>query len=94
MMFSETYYVLRSQQDGQYLAARPDVEGDRYLLLFTEHFDALSYVNRFAEDYKAQISVESLATPSLKPLLQRWGYVGFALVRDPLLPRLEFLTAT
>lgn len=93
-MLSQTYYVLRSQQDGQYLAARPDAEGDRYLLMFTEHFDALSYVNRFAEDYKEQLTVESLATPSLKRLLQRWGYVGFALVRDPLLPRLEFLTAT
>ncbi|USR92345.1 hypothetical protein NEA10_06380 [Phormidium yuhuli AB48] len=93
-MLSQTYYVLRSQQDGQYLAARPDAEGDRYLLMFTEHFDALSYVNRFAEEYKEQLAVESLATPTLKTILQRWGYAGFALVRDPLLPRLEFLTAT
>ncbi|MCC5900047.1 MAG: hypothetical protein JJU32_19310 [Phormidium sp. BM_Day4_Bin.17] len=93
-MLSQTYYVLRSQQDGQYLAARPDAEGDRYLLMFTEHFDALSYVNRFAEDYKEKVAVESLATPTLKTILQRWGYVGFALVRDPLLPRLEFLKAT
>jgi hypothetical protein len=93
-MLSQTYYVLRSSQDGQYLAARPEADGDRFLLMFSEHHEALSYVNRFAEDYKDRLSVESQSIPALKMLLQRWGYAGFALVRDPLLPRLEFLRAT
>ena len=75
-MLSQTYYVLRSQQDGQYLAARPDAEGDRYLLMFTEHFDALSYVNRFAEEYKEQLAVESLATPTLKNYTSAVGICG------------------
>ena len=44
-MFSEIYYIVRSQADGRYLLAHPNPENSGYLLLFRENFDALSYLN-------------------------------------------------
>ncbi|MGC9502922.1 hypothetical protein [Baaleninema sp.] len=94
-MFSQTYYAIRSRKDGSYLSARPDPEGsDRFMLMFSEHFDALSYINKYAAEYKDQLAVESISPTQLKGVLQRWGYAGLAVVRDPLLPRVEFLRQT
>ncbi len=91
-MFSQTYYALRSRQDGSYLSARPDRDrADRFILVFAEHFDALAYINKYAEDYKDRVAVESIAPTQLKGIFQRWSYVGLAVVRDPLLPSIEFL---
>jgi hypothetical protein len=91
------YYLLRSQSDGKYLVAYPEAEeqGQKakgYLLVFTENFDALSYVNAHAPHLANRCGVESITPDRLKPLLQRWGYVGIGMVRDALLARIEFLT--
>ncbi len=48
-MFSEFYYLVRSQVDGRYLIAHPNPETSGYLLLFRENFDALSYLNTHAD---------------------------------------------
>ncbi len=91
-MFSQVYYIIRSRVDGKYLAAIPDPDGsDRYLLLFKEDFDALSYLNKYASDLKDRLQVESIPSSQLSPILQRWGYSGIGLVGDPLLPRIEFM---
>jgi hypothetical protein len=89
---SEVYYLVRSRSDGRYLAAHPNTdEAVGYLLLFREHFDALSYLNTHADGLADRFSVESLANSQIKDLLKRWGFQGVALVSDPLLPRVEFL---
>ena len=84
------YYLLRSQIDGKYVVAKDN--DNQYLLLFTEHFDALSYLNTHGIEIKDKFGVESLATSQLKPLIQRWGFYGIAVVQDPLLPKIEFFT--
>ena len=95
-MLSQTHYLIRSKQDGQYLAAQPqkdvEVEGEKrsYLLIFREHFDALGYLNKYAQDVADNFAVESVSSPQLKSLLQRWSYFGIALVEDPLIPRIKF----
>lgn len=95
-MFSQVYYLLRSQIDGSYVVAHPDVEGDRakagYLLMFREHFDALSYVNKHAADVVDRLAVESISGSQIKSLLNRWQFAGIGIVNDPLLPRVEFIT--
>ncbi len=92
-MFSQTYYVLRSKRDGQYLAARPrQEEGQGFLMLFAADHEALTYVNQHAATLADQFSVESVAGGQLKTLLSRWGYGGIGLVKDPLTPSVEFLT--
>jgi hypothetical protein len=95
-MFSQIYYLIRSKIDGQYLVARPTIVGSdeqkAYLLIFQEHFEALSYLNHHGAEIANQFGVESLAGNQLKNLLQRWGFHGIGLVKDPLLPRIEFLS--
>ncbi|MCU0565881.1 MAG: hypothetical protein MUF49_04720 [Oculatellaceae cyanobacterium Prado106] len=99
-MLSQVFYLLRSKADGQYLVARnrapqnpdePQKPDPGYLLLFQEHADALSYVNTHGAEVSDRFGVESLASTQLKNLLKRWGFVGIALVQDPLIPRVEFL---
>ncbi|MEB3887316.1 hypothetical protein [Lyngbya sp. CCY1209] len=91
-MFSQVYYLLRSKQDGQYVAAHPDPDKPQgYLLLFSEHFDALSYLNKHGEEVRDQFTVESIAGSQLKGILQRWGFGGVGMVKDPMIPRVEFL---
>lgn len=98
-MLSQTYYLLRSRQDGQYLVARPrSADGEvtntpGYLLLFREHADALGYLNAHAAEVADRFGVESLAGLQLAGLLKRWGFRGVGVVEDPLLPRVEFLQA-
>jgi hypothetical protein len=87
------YYLLRSQSDGKYVVAYPESDSPQgYLLVFSEHYDALSYVNTHAPDLANRCGVESIASNQLKPLLQRWGYVGIGIVKDALLAKIEFLS--
>lgn len=99
-MLSQVFYLIRSKTDGQYLVARPrlkaasDSELDSppsYLLLFKEHFDALSYLNAHGGELANQFVVESTPGNQLGALLQRWGFIGMGLVQDPLIPQIEFL---
>ncbi|MFH7027787.1 MAG: hypothetical protein ACHBN1_20915 [Heteroscytonema crispum UTEX LB 1556] len=92
-MLSQVYYLVRSKADGSYLAARPNSEGLGYLLLFREHFDALSYLNTHAAELANRFSVESLPGTQLGSLLKRWGFNGVGIVNDPLIPNIEFLQA-
>lgn len=101
-----TYYVLRSQQDGRYLTARlestateaPAQENTSppqfvsFLLLFQEHFEALSYLSAHAPDLRDRFGVEGISSRQLRSLLDRWGFAGVGIVRDPLVPQVEFLT--
>ncbi len=92
-MYSEIFYLIRSKLDGKYLVAHPKTkEGMGYLILFKEHFDALSYLNKYAEDVRDRFSVESLPGSQLKSLVKRWEFEGVGIVQDPLLPRIEFLS--
>ncbi|MEY3870848.1 MAG: hypothetical protein RLZZ338_4742 [Cyanobacteriota bacterium] len=91
-MYSEIFYLIRSKLDGKYLVAHPKTkDGMGYLILFKEHFDALSYLNKYAEDVRDRFSVESLPGSQLKSLVKRWEFEGVGIVQDPLLPQIEFL---
>lgn len=94
-MFSQTYYLILSRADGRYLVAKPNtihnsVEAS-YLLMFREHFDALSYLNTHGSDVVDRFAVESVSGTQLKNLLKRWGFAGVGIVQDPLVPQIEFL---
>lgn len=98
-MYSQVYYLIRSRIDGSYLAAYPDRADDEnrspengFVLLFQEHFDALSYLNKYAGELRDRFSVESLPGSQIAGVLDRWGYKGFGVVNDPLIPRIEFLS--
>lgn len=99
MVFSQTFYLLRSKSDGQYLVARPrpkDAEGAQqpdagFLLMFQEHYDALSYINTHGSEVADRFGVESIPGSQVGQILKRWGFNGIGLVQDPLLPRIEFL---
>ncbi len=99
-MYSQIHYLIRSKIDGSYIAAHPrennpDKPADSgYLLLFREHFDALTYMNKYAPDLKDRVAIESIPGSQLGAILNRWGFTGIGLVQDPLLPRVEFLTKT
>jgi hypothetical protein len=95
---SEIFYLIRSKTDGQYLVARPRLvdapEGESssgFLLLFKEHFDALSYLNTHGSDVAPRFAVESIPRDQVGSILKRWGFTGVGIVQDPLLPRVEFL---
>ncbi len=91
-MLSETYYLIRSKADGRYLAARPNEDdASTFVLLFREHYDALSYVNTHAGDLANRLGVETISGSNLKTVLQRWSFNGVGIVTDPLLPKIEFL---
>ncbi len=97
-MLSDIFYLIRSRADGQYLVARPRVAADPdappnsgFLLMFQEHADALSYLNTHGAGVADQFAVESIPGSQLKPLMGRWGFMGVGMVRDPLLPTIDFL---
>ena len=94
-MFSQTYYLILSRADGRYLVAKPNTGDDSaaasYLLMFREHFDALSYLNTHGSNIADRFAVESVSGTQLKNLLKRWGFTGVGIVQDPLLPQIEFL---
>ncbi|MGB3534765.1 MAG: hypothetical protein WBA13_14780 [Microcoleaceae cyanobacterium] len=91
-MFAQVYYLLLAKADGQYLTAHPDSDNSTaYLLLFHEQFEALSYLNKFAGDLASRFAVESVTGSQMKGILQRWGFGGIALIKDPILPEIEFM---
>ena len=94
-MFSQIHYVIRSTADGRYLAAHPEINSEKanpagYLLIFPQDFEALSYLNTHGADVANRFAVESVPGSQLKNLLKRWGFAGVGVVRDPLLPTIEF----
>lgn len=100
-MFSQTYYIVRSRADGSYLVAHPYKEerakegqpsDPSFLLLFREHFDALSYLNTHASGVADRFAVESIPGTQIDNLLKRWSFTGIGVVQDPLVPRIEFLS--
>ncbi len=92
-MFTKSYYLLRSTQDGQYLAAKPrnTEESKGFLMLFNQDYEALTYVNQHAAEVANRFAVESITGTQLKQMLERWGYEGIGVVKDPLVPDVEFL---
>ena len=94
-MFTQIYYLILSRADGRYLVAQPNPSsrdtGESYLLMFREHFDALSYLNAHGSDVADRFAVETVSGSQLKGLLQRWGFTGVGVVQDPLVPQIEFL---
>lgn len=107
-MFSQSYYLIRSRIDGSYLAAYPNQAEDEqsrlaspssgrspsdgYVLVFSEHSDVLMYLNKFAADVRDRFTTESLPGSQLASVLKRWGYKGVGMVKDPLLPSIDFLS--
>lgn len=93
----QVYYLLRSRADGSYLVARLNNDEEsaaktsNYLLMFNEHFDALSYLNTHGKDVSDRFAVESIAATQINNLMQRWGFQGVGIVQDPILPNIEFL---
>jgi hypothetical protein len=94
-MLTDIHYVVRSRKDGKYLVARlhnPATEQEnQHLLVFSENYDALSYLNTHAGELAAEFSVESLSGSQLKAVLKRWGFQGIGVVNEPLEPRIKFL---
>ena len=98
-MLSQTHYLIRSRNDGSYLAAYPHLAANAmrtpeqgYILLFKEHYEALSYLNTHASGMSDRFAVEVLTGPQLEGIFARWNFKGVAVVQDPLLPKIEFLT--
>jgi hypothetical protein len=93
-MFSQAHYLIRSKTDGRYLVARLQGNTDQdidYILLFKEHYDALSYLNTHAPEVADKFGVESVISSQLNTILQRWGYQGIGVVEEPIEPRIQFL---
>ncbi len=94
-MLLQINYLIRSKKDGKYLVARlPQKNGSEasYLLVFNADYDALSYINTHGQEYSDRLSVETASPIQLKSLLERWSYDGFAIVKDPLVPNIEFVS--
>ena len=99
-MFSQSYYLIRSRADGSYLVAHPHADetaktaqrpSPSFLLLFREHFDALSYLNTHASGVADRFMVEPIAGTQIDNVLKRWSFTGIGVVQDPLIPNIEFL---
>lgn len=92
-MLSDIYYLIRSKADGRYVSGRPNPDSaESYLLLFSEHFDALSYLNQHAAELANKFSVESISGSQIKQILQRWSLTGIGIIKDPLIPQIEFMS--
>lgn len=93
------YLVARTKAEPKQRADRSDTGAAddaravdaKYLLVFKEHYDALSYINTHGADVADRFAVESIAGTQLGNLMKRWGFMGMGMVQDPLLPRIEFL---
>ena len=94
-MLLQINYLVRSKRDGKYLVARvPEESGAEasYLLVFQQDYDAMSYINTHGGEFSNRLMIESVSPMQLKTLMQRWGYSGFAIVTDPLLPKIQFVS--
>ena len=94
-MLLQINYLVRSKRDGKYLVARvPDESGAEasYLLVFQQDYDAMSYINAHGGEFSNRLMIESVSPMQLKSLMQRWGYSGLAIVTDPLLPNIQFVS--
>ena len=94
-MLLQINYLVRSKHDGKYLVARtPEASGTEasYLLVFQQDYDAMSYINTHGREFSNRLMIESVSPMQLKSLMQRWGYSGFAIVTDPLLPKIQFVS--
>jgi len=84
-MFSQVYYLVRSRADGRYLVAHPNTDAEpsksSYLLMFREHFDALSYLNTHGSDTADRFGVESVPGSQVGGLLKRWVLPAWALFK-------------
>lgn len=90
-MLSQNYFVVRSQTSGQYLVAHPSEDPSvGFLLVFSNDYDALSYLNTHAQSSRGDGRVETIAVASLRPTLDRWQLKGIGVVSDPLIPQVEF----
>ena len=94
-MLSQVYYLVRAKADGRYLLAHLNTDSKSsesgYLLMFREHYDALSYLNTHGSDVAQRFAVESVPGTQVGGLLKRWGFTGVGIVQDPLVPKIEFL---
>ena len=94
-MLLQINYLIRSKQDGKYLVARiPEQNGIEasYLLVFEHDYDAISYINAHGQEFSDRLTVETASPVQLKGLIQRWNYSGFGIVKDPLLPEIQFVS--
>lgn len=94
-MLFQTNYLVRSKKDGKYLVARLPAQNaneteSSYLLVFSQDYDALSYINAHAQEYSDRLTVETASATQIKGLKQRWAYTGFGIVDDPLVPNIQF----
>ncbi len=86
------YYLIQSKQDGQYVFARPAADRSaKFVLLFSERADALSYLNAHVAQVSDRFLVQSISSKTLTDILQRWDFRGVGLVDDPLLPKIQFM---
>ena len=93
-MLLQINYLIRSKKDGKYLVARQAGQNgaeDSYLLVFKQDYDALSYINTHGQEYSDRLTVETASLIQLKSLQQRWAYAGFGIVKDPLVPDIQFI---
>lgn len=93
-MLLQINYLVRSKQDGKYLVARMPVKSGieaSYLLVFQHDYEAMSYINTHGREYSDRLTVETASPLQLKGLRERWKYAGFGIVKDPLLPEIEFV---
>jgi hypothetical protein len=94
-MLSQTYYVILARESGRYLVVQPQGQDNpnapRYLLLFRENFEAMTYLNHHGGGLADRFTVESVPQGQVKGLLQRWGFNGVGMVQDTLEPRIDFL---
>lgn len=94
-MLLQINYLIRSKQDGKYLVARiPTPMGTEasYLLVFQHDYDAISYINTHGQEFSDRLTIETASPPQLKGLMQRWKYAGFGIVKDPLVPDIQFVS--
>lgn len=93
-MLLQINYLIRSKQDGKYLVARIPAESGieaSYLLVFQQDYDAMSYINTHGQEFSDRLTVETVSPPQLKKLKERWKYAGFGIVKDPLVPDIQFV---
>ena len=94
-MLLQINYLIRSKHDGKYLVARmPEKSGIEasYLLVFQHDYDAMSYINTHGKEFSDRLTVETASPIQLKGLMKRWNYAGFGIVKDPLLPNIQFIS--